>query len=35
MISKPIPPFNGLTSLVTGCTIDGIVGILLLVPIST
>jgi len=35
MISKPIPPLNGLTSLVTSCTIDGIVGILLLDLIST
>jgi hypothetical protein len=37
MISKHLPPFNGLTGLVmaTCCTIDDVVGILLLVPIST
>jgi hypothetical protein len=37
MISKLVPPLNGLTSLViaTCSTIDGVVGTLLLVPIST
>ncbi len=37
MISKPIPPLNGLNGLVMaiGCTTDGVAGILLLVPIST
>jgi hypothetical protein len=35
MISKLIPPSSGLTGLVIGCTIDGVVGTLLLVPIST
>jgi len=37
MISKPIPPLSGLTSLVmaTGCTKDGVVVTLLLIPIST
>jgi len=37
IISKPGPPLNGLISLVmaTGCTIDGVIGTLLLVPIST
>jgi hypothetical protein len=35
MISKPIPPFNGLTSLITSCTTNGIVEILLPVLIST
>jgi hypothetical protein len=36
MISKHVPPFNGLTSLVmaTCCTADDVVGTLLLVPIS-
>jgi hypothetical protein len=34
MISKLIPPSSGLTGLVIGCTIDGVVGTLLLVPIS-
>jgi hypothetical protein len=34
MISKPVPPFSGLISLVIGCTIDGIARTLLLVPIS-
>jgi hypothetical protein len=34
MIFKPVPPFNELTSLVTGCIIDGVVGTLPLVPIS-
>jgi hypothetical protein len=33
MILK-LPPFSGLTSLVTSCTIDGVARILLLVPIS-
>jgi hypothetical protein len=31
MISKLVPPLSGLTSLVTGCTIDGIARTLLLV----
>jgi hypothetical protein len=37
MILKKFPPLNGLIGLVMpiGCTIDDIVGILLLVPIST
>jgi hypothetical protein len=35
MILKLVPPLSGLTGLVTSCTIDGVVGILLLVPIST
>jgi hypothetical protein len=35
MISKPVPPFSGLTGLVKGCTIDGVARTLLLVPIST
>jgi hypothetical protein len=37
MISKPFPPLSGLTSLVVakGCTINGVVGVLLLVLIST
>jgi hypothetical protein len=37
MISKLTPPFNGLISLVmvAGCTIDGTVGALPLVLIST
>jgi hypothetical protein len=37
MISKLVPPLNGLIGLVmaTRCTIDGVVGVLLLVPIST
>jgi hypothetical protein len=34
MISKLVPPLNGLTSLVIGCTTNGVVGTLLLVPIS-
>jgi hypothetical protein len=36
MISKLVPPLNGLTSLVAvaGYTIDGVTRILLLVPIS-
>ncbi len=34
MNSKLVPPFSGLIGLVIGCTIDGIAGILLLVPIS-
>jgi hypothetical protein len=36
MISKLIPPFSGLTSLVMaiGCTIDGIAETLQLIPIS-
>jgi hypothetical protein len=37
MIFKPIPPPSGLISLLVaiGCTIDGVAGVLLLVPIST
>ncbi len=35
IISKYVPPFGGLIGFVTRCTIDDIVGILLLVPIST
>jgi hypothetical protein len=35
MIYKLVPPLSGLTSLITSCTIDGVIGILLLVPIST
>jgi hypothetical protein len=35
MILKHVPPFNGLIDLITGCTTYGIVGTLLLVPIST
>jgi hypothetical protein len=37
MISKPIPPLSGLTSLVMAisCTRDGVVVTLLLIPIST
>ncbi len=35
MISKHVPPLNGLIGLVTWCTIDIVVGTLLLVPIST
>ncbi len=35
MISKLVPPFSGLTGLVTSCTINGVAIILLLVPIST
>jgi len=34
MISKLVPPLNGLTSLVVGYTTDGVTRILLLVPIS-
>ncbi len=34
MISKLVPPLCGLTSLITCYTIDGVAGILLLVPIS-
>jgi len=36
MITKPIPPLTGLTSLVMaiGCTTNGIARTLLLVPIS-
>ncbi len=34
MIFKPIPPLSGLTNLVIGCTIAGVVETLLLVPIS-
>jgi hypothetical protein len=35
MIFKHVPPLSGLTGLVTSCTIDGVAGTLLLVPIST
>ncbi len=35
MISKLVPPLSGLIGLKIGCTIDGVIGILLLVPIST
>jgi hypothetical protein len=35
MISKLVPPLSGLIGLVIGCTIDGVVGILLFVIIST
>jgi hypothetical protein len=35
MISKSVPPFSGLTSLVTCWTTNGVAKILLLVPIST
>jgi hypothetical protein len=35
MILKLVPPLSGLTGLVTNCTIDSVVGTLLLVPIST
>ncbi len=34
MISKPIPPFSGLISLGIGCTTNGVVETLLLVPFS-
>jgi len=34
MISKHVPPFNGLTRLVTYYTTYGVIGTLLLVPIS-
>jgi hypothetical protein len=34
MISKHVPPLSGLTSLVIGCTIDGVIGTLLLILIS-
>jgi len=36
MLSKLVPPFSGLIGLVmtTCCTIDGVVGTILLVPIS-
>jgi hypothetical protein len=34
MISKPIPPFSGLIDLIIGCIADGIIGTLILVPIS-
>ncbi len=34
MISKPIPPLSGLTSLITSYTTYGVIGTLLLVPIS-
>jgi len=34
MISKLVPPLSGLTSLITCYTIDGVIGTLLLVPIS-
>ncbi len=35
MILKLVPPLSGLTNLVTSCTTNGVVGTLLLVPIST
>jgi hypothetical protein len=35
MNSKHVPPFGGLIGFITCWTIDGIVGTLLLVPIST
>ncbi len=35
MILKLVPPLSGLIDLVTGCTIVGVDGTLLLVPIST
>jgi hypothetical protein len=34
MIYKLVSPFNGLTSFIIGCTIDGVTSTLLLVPIS-
>jgi len=34
MISKLVPPLNGLTGLVTSCTTNGVTGTLLLVLIS-
>ncbi len=34
MIFKLVPSLNGLIGLVTGCTIDGVTRILLLIPIS-
>jgi hypothetical protein len=35
MISKHVPHLSGLIGLIIGCTTYGIVGTLLLVPIST
>jgi hypothetical protein len=35
IISKHVPPLSGLIGLITSYTIDGIVGTLLVVPIST
>jgi hypothetical protein len=35
MISKHVPPLSGLSGLIIGYTTNGIVGTLLLVPIST
>ncbi len=34
MIFKHVPPLSGLTGLITGCTIDGVSRILLLIPIT-
>jgi hypothetical protein len=30
MICKLVPPFSGLTSLLIGCTIDGVIGTMLM-----